>query len=291
MPVKPSNSPREQRGKSWSRAEVESVVADYIRMLAMELAGQAYNKTAHRTALRPKLNGRTDGSIERKHQNISAILLELGVPWIIGYKPLGNYQELLHDVVLERIGDDSQLDAVAINVVEKPAVAPTVVDYSGLIVPAPVAKTVREEVGRYERRQHGVKRDYLALESRNRSLGAAGEDFVVAYEHHRLHSLGAKQLADRVERVSVTKGDGLGYDVVSFEPSGRERLIEVKTTAFGREAPFFVSKQELAVSKAEPDHFVLCRLFQFRQGPRMFELRGAISDSCQLDPVSYVASF
>jgi hypothetical protein len=28
-----------------------------------------------------------------------------------------------------------------------------------------------------------VRRDYLALEARNRSLGAAGEDFVVAFEH------------------------------------------------------------------------------------------------------------
>lgn len=291
MPVKPLNPPSGQRGSAWSREEVEAVVADYIQMLAMELAGQAYSKTAHRAALRSKLNDRTDGSIERKHQNISAILLELGVPWIVGYKPLGNYQELLHDVVLDRVVEDPRLDEVAINVVEQPAVPPTVVNYSDLIVPAPVARAVREDAVRYERRQQGVKRDYLALESRNRSLGAAGEDFVAAYESHRLHSLGAKQLADKVERVSVTKGDGLGYDVLSFEANGRERLIEVKTTAFGREAPFFVSKQELTVSKAEQDNFVLCRLFQFRQGPRMFELRGALSDSCQLDPVSYIARF
>ena len=56
------------------------MVADYLQMLAMELARQSYSKTARRNALSPKLNGRTDGSIERKHQNISAILLELVVP-------------------------------------------------------------------------------------------------------------------------------------------------------------------------------------------------------------------
>ncbi|HMN46653.1 MAG TPA: DUF3883 domain-containing protein [Povalibacter sp.] len=270
---------------------METIVADYLQMLAMQLAGQAYNKTAHRVALRSKLDARTDGSIERKHQNISAILLELRVPWIPGYKPLGNYQDLLYDVVVERMAQDARLDTLALQSVEQPAVTPTVVDYASLLVPAPVPGLVREEPARYERRQQGIKRDYLALETRNRTLGAAGEDFIVAYEQHRLHALGAKHLADRVDRVSVSKGDGLGYDVLSFEPSGRERLIEVKTTAFGREAPFFVSRSELALSQTEPAHFVLCRLFQFRQGPRMFELPGAISDNCRLDPASYVARF
>ena len=41
------------------------------------------------------------------------------------------------------------------------------------------------------------------------------------------------RLAARVDRVSETRGDGLGYDVLSFETSGRERLIEVKTTNYG----------------------------------------------------------
>ncbi|MFN4359669.1 MAG: hypothetical protein ACK4F4_02965 [Hylemonella sp.] len=35
----------------WSRAEVETIVEDYLSMLASELAGTPYNKTAHRQAL------------------------------------------------------------------------------------------------------------------------------------------------------------------------------------------------------------------------------------------------
>lgn len=79
---------------------------------------------------------------------------------------------------------------------------------------------------------------------------------MVAYERYRLHAVGAKELVDRVEHVSSTKGDGLGYDVLSFDADGKERLIEVKTTAFGREAPFYITKAELGLSRAEPDHFI-----------------------------------
>ena len=91
--------------------------------------------------------------------------------------------------------------------------------------------------------------------------------------------------------MSATKGDGLGYDVLSFEPDGRERFIEVKTTAFGIEAPFYVTKRELAVSKAEAKQFRLYRLFDFRKKARMFSLAGAINERCKLDPVSYLATF
>ena len=63
---------------SWTIEEVEAVVADYLHMLTQELAGQSYNKTAHRKVLQAQLQNRSNGSIERKRQNISAILIELG---------------------------------------------------------------------------------------------------------------------------------------------------------------------------------------------------------------------
>jgi hypothetical protein len=50
----------------WSRLEVEAIVADYLKMLALELSGQTFNKSAHRKALKQKLNQRSDGSIEFK---------------------------------------------------------------------------------------------------------------------------------------------------------------------------------------------------------------------------------
>jgi hypothetical protein len=134
-----------------------------------------------------------------------------------------------------------------------------------------------------------TKRDFLAQEARNRSLGRAGELFVVDIEARRLHAAGKKKLSDRIEHVAATQGDGLGYDVLSFEEDGRERLIEVKTTAFGNLTPFFVSRHEVARSKADAERFRMYRLYDFRKRPRVFDLPGAIESHCQLDPVSYLA--
>src|SRR4051795_7600612 len=81
--------------KDWSEQEVGLIVADYFTMLEKELLGKPFSKTEHRRFLAPKLGGRSDGSIEFKHANISAVLTGLGLPYVEGYKPRGNYQSLL----------------------------------------------------------------------------------------------------------------------------------------------------------------------------------------------------
>ena len=95
--------------------EVADIVSDYFHMLTLELAGQNVNKTAHRRALMQRLSGRPDGSVERKHQNISAILIELGCPYIGGYKPLPNYQRLLREAVIAHMSGDRSFDATALS--------------------------------------------------------------------------------------------------------------------------------------------------------------------------------
>ncbi|MDZ7783567.1 MAG: hypothetical protein U5K56_11760 [Halioglobus sp.] len=61
----------------------------------MKLRGQKYNKTEHRRALMEQLDNRSDSWVELKHQNISAVLIEMGIPYIDGYKPRFNYQRSL----------------------------------------------------------------------------------------------------------------------------------------------------------------------------------------------------
>jgi Domain of unknown function (DUF3883) len=278
--------------EAWSFDEVESAVASYLQMLKLELAGQSYKKSEFRALLLPKLNNRTEGSIEFKHQNISAVLNELKAPWIFGYKPSSNYQGLLFDVVAAHWMRDPQLDNVAISSLEHPAILPTIPDYSDILVPCPKIRHVaKSPESPYQRKEIGLNRDYQRIEANNSSLGSAGEEFVVAFERYRLIQSGVSNLADRVEHVSKTRGDGLGYDVLSFNVTGKERLIEVKTTSLGLEAPFYITKTELNLSKSEPDLFKLCRLFDFRRKPKLFELAGSVSDHCLLDPVSFIAKF
>ena len=273
--------------QGWSRIEVEFVVDDYLHMLMQELAGQAYSKTRHRQALKPKLQGRSDGSIELKHQNISAVLIRLGCPWISGYKPRFNYQQLREEVIEARIQRDEAFNRTARSAIELPAAAPLINDIEGIVVPPPEFDPTAPTI-RHHARSPGVFRDFLAQEANNRSLGAAGEDFVLAFERARLFAQGGAKLIDRVEHVSRTKGDGLGYDILSFEPSGKERFIEVKTTAFGKQTPFFISRNEVDFSEAFHDQFHLYRVFDFRRAPKMFDLEGAVRSKCRLDPETYV---
>lgn len=279
--------------EDWTLEEVAATVTDYFEMLARELRGESYNKKERNRNLQQVLSGRSAGAIEFKHANISAVLHELGYPCIDGYKPRANYQALLGEFVAARLASDAHLAAAAELAVAAPALeAPTLRPLGEVMVMPPV----RENVGAhsYERRvgpplpQLGV--NYLERESRNASLGSAGEMFVLQIEHQRLWEAGHRQLAERIEHVSRTQGDGLGYDVVSFETNGSERLIEVKTTSFGSMTPFFASKREVVVSEDRAVQYNLYRVFRFRELPKVFVLAGSLRASCLLDPIQYRAS-
>jgi hypothetical protein len=257
-------------------------------MLGLELRGDDYNKSAHRRALLRLLNDRSETAVERKHMNISAVLRDLDHPWIDGYKPYGNYQALLFEVVEARLNSDHKVQKVVADLAVLPAAQP---DVRGLLdrwTAAPEFEAV-DRVAEPNRERKGRKVNYLKREAQNMSLGAAGEQFVLRFEAERLHSLGKTKLADRIEHVSDTQGDGLGYDILSFEQSGRERLIEVKTTAYGKRTPFFVTKNELECSRDERERYHLYRVFAFRKSPGLFGIQGALDQSFNLEPNQYVA--
>ncbi|MFH2139855.1 MAG: DUF3883 domain-containing protein [Pseudomonadota bacterium] len=277
---------------SWSRIEVEAIVADYLHMLVLEYSGQAYNKAAHRRTLLSKLNGRTEGAIELKHQNISAVLHSLGFHWIPGYKPRGHYQALLHTVVEEQLASNKLVDEAAQNAAASPAAVPLLDDFHNVLVEPPKLVTeTREPSPTTYYSSNPKKRDYLEREARNISLGMAGEEFVLDFERFRLSELGQNKLSKEIRHVSKEDGDGLGYDILSFEPDGRQRYIEVKTTAFAKETPFFISRGEIQFAKDHEEQFHLYRLYEFRKSPKLFELAGSVEKHCAVNPISYICEF
>ena len=135
------------------------------------------------------------------------------------------------------------------------------------------------------------KFDFAAIDARNRALGRLGEELVVRSEHARLTAAGRADLARKVDWVSDRLGDGAGYDILSFDPRGTERLLEVKTTGGHRTTPFFLSENERALSDERPKDFRLVRLYDARRAPRAFELMPPLSDHVLLKPTHYRASF
>jgi hypothetical protein len=270
-------------GTDWSDGEVDLIVADYLDMLRIELAGETYVKR-HRNEALQKLTGRSHGSIEFKHQNISAVLLRLGFPWIRGYKPMHNYQGALLSGI-ERFLQErpSFLDAPH-EAISAPLANRQLTEAPSLFIEAP---PILERVTAAEPpqlRRLIQKFDPAARDERNRALGKAGEERVFYSERSKLASKGRDDLARQVRWVSQEDGDGAGYDILSFDACGRERLLEVKTTTGYQLTPFYISESERSLSEERADAFRLVRVYDFIRAPRAFELAPPLANSAGQPP-------
>lgn len=90
----------------WTNEQNDAIVSDYFAMLAADIVGRPYRKAEHNRRLQVSI-GRPRGSIEYKHQNISAVLKGLGEDWIQGYKPAFNFQASLVDAVVRWLAEDA----------------------------------------------------------------------------------------------------------------------------------------------------------------------------------------
>lgn len=272
---------------TWTDSEIDLAVADYFAMLAEELAGRAVNKAARYRAL-AELIPRSAKSVERKHQNISAVMIGFGQPWITGLKPARHYQLALED------GVQRWLEAHPgwLNPNRFPSVAQVVADTPRLwIGPPPMHRNEPPPVDPRLMAAVAMKYDIAGRDERNRALGRAGEAVVLHHERTTLEDAGRHDLAAEVRWISDQDGDGLGYDIASFEPDGRKRLIEVKTANGWERTPFFISRNELAVSRERSDHWHLIRVYDFARRPRAFSLRPPLESFVELTATSFSARF
>ncbi|MGC1503996.1 MAG: DUF3883 domain-containing protein [Sulfitobacter sp.] len=274
--------------QAWTDAENDLIVADYFAMLADDVAGRPYNKAEHRRQLLPRLNNRSDGSVEFKHQNISAVLKGLGEVWITGYKPAFNFQGSLIDAVARwlAINPGWTQRTLSSRLMEGMAEAAQI-----WVGPAPTL-TNQPPPDELEQMLHIAKKfDVAARDERNRALGKAGEERVLKHERDTLTASGREDLAQKIRWVSEEDGDGAGYDIASFDADGRQRLIEVKTTNGWERTPFHVSRNELAVADERRQEWCLFRLWNFARTPKAFELRPPLDAHVSLTATSFQATF
>jgi Domain of unknown function (DUF3883) len=270
-------------GTPWRDDELDAIIADYFVMLSADLAGRVYVKSRHSAALMAQI-GRTHRSVEFKHQNISAVLDELGLPWIPGYMPKRNYQNSIFDAI------DRYL-TVHPAIIEATSAPPVVVTAESVVFVDPPMCTAKEQriperLQRLVRKFDPVERDH-----RNRSLGKAGEAFVVDLERARLAEANRVDLAQKVRWVSEEDGDGAGYDVLSFDTGGRESLIEVKTTNGAARTPFYLSRNECEFAKERPTDWRIYRVHLFAKNPRIFTISPPLDGAVNLRPETWRASF
>lgn len=272
----------------WSDAENDLTVASYFAMLADEVAGRQYNKAAHRRALLPLLQNRPEGAIEFKHQNISAVLKGLGEIWIQGYKPAFNFQMSLVDAVARWLARNAQW------IGREPAwkKTPELREDTALWMGTPPTLSNQPPPEELEQMQLIARKvDVAGRDERNRALGRAGEERALQHERAVLIQHGRDDLASRVRWVAEEDGDGAGYDIASFEPDGRARLVEVKTTNGWERTPFFISRNELDVANERRSEWKLLRLWDFSREPKGFELHPPLDAHVSLTAQTFRASF
>ena len=270
----------------WSDGENDLTVAAYFEMLQDELSGRAYVKAARNRALQT-LVSRGHKAIEFKHQNISAVLLGMGLPWIDGYKPASNFQMSLVDAVMRWLAFHPGWAPESLGTSSGNAVRE---DASLWIGPPPTHANEPPQVDLDRMAGVAAYCDAAGRDDRNRALGKSGEALVLSHERKSLRAVGRSDLADRVNWVSEREGDGAGYDIASFEPDGTPRLVEVKTTNGWERTPFHISRNELAVAETNRDTWHLVRLWNFAREPRAFSLRPPLERHVSLTPTSFLAS-
>ena len=273
----------------WSNIEIELIISDYFNMLNSELSEKPYNKTEHRRNLQPLLNNRSEGSIEFKHQNISAVLAILGQPYIKGYLPRYNYQMQLENKVIDYLSSNMKFEELFKDFAEKEVKSPGNVEFENIIVKPPVSNIIMESEPLYKR--NPIKTNYLEKEQSNRKLGLSGEELVISFEKWNLIKIGKEKYAEQIRWVSKEDGDGAGFDILSKEDNGKDKYIEVKTTKLGKETPFYFTGNELKFSIKNTKYYNLYRLFNFENDTKMFIKKGSLDKICTSFPVTYKGYF
>jgi uncharacterized protein DUF3883 len=267
------------RPDDWTEAENQAIVDDYLAMLSLECAAKPYNKTEHRNALIELMGGtRSPGSIERKHQNISAVMLQLGLPYIRGYKPLSNIQEALLTEVRRRL----EANPGWFGELQPQRPSPAEARFSAVLHQVTVPEMLPEP--------HGRKIDYGLLQEESKRVGDRGEEFVFNFEKAALERGGRTDLAADVLWVAREVGDGAGYDIRSYRPDGRLRYIEVKATKLGALTPFYITSAELDFARRHQEDYAIYRVFDVDgNAPEFYVLEGDLDNVLAVEPVTYRA--
>ena len=277
-------------GEDWTPEEVNATVTAYFEMLLLEARQEKYSKTERNASLRQKLTARSKASVELKHQNISAVLHGLNLPFIAGYKPRGNSQLLLRKAVQTFILDQTDLVSHVVDALEDVKL-PSQKQFRAVVVDPPAMRVVAQLELPAPKLRLPRKVDFTARDEANRHLGRTGEHWVLGFEQQRLLDAGVPELFERVDWVSDRLGDGTGYDILSYDTTDQPRYIEVKTTNGAHASAFIISRNELDFSREAGDAFHLYRVFQFRTAPRLYMLHGDVSTQLNLEPIDFRASF
>lgn len=106
-------------------------------------------------------------------------------------------------------------------------------------------------------KKHSNSIDFELENKRKKKIGLQGELIVLSFEKRQLMQQGLKELADKVTQIS-NENQAAGFDILSFDKSGNEKRIEVKSTSqrFNETTVFYISNNEVEKSKVLVNYFL-----------------------------------
>lgn len=206
-------------------------------------------------------------------------------------------------LITQRIGNvvSHQRDNICVYdnsyVIDKTTRPATWTILTGLQSKGTLNKISHHEVEKRKQRRHfnPQKVDWQSVNQRRSELGRLGEKFVVRFETGIVCNF-APFDTGRIVHLSEEQGDGAGFDIVSLNPDGTDKFIEVKTTVGPASTPFYMSENErmyFVLNRYENNSFIY-RVFNFDQDNMTGEIICISAEELftqyHFDPISYRVS-
>ncbi len=158
-----------------------------------------------------------------------------------------------------------------------------------------IEKTTKKPNAKIPGRKVGKPVDFEVENRKNKAIGNRGEDIVMKAEKAHLKSKGKTSLADKVKKEAGTD-DSLGYDILSFDESGDEKYIEVKSTnsPFTTNVNFHISDNQYKIAKKLDNKYYFYIVFNVKsKSPEIWMIKNPMqyeSKGLDLSPTNYRVS-
>jgi hypothetical protein len=126
------------------------------------------------------------------------------------------------------------------------------------------------------------------INKKRKDTGDKGEEIVFLLEKDYLKSINREDLSSMVKHTSIEKGDGAGYDILSFTADGKEKYIEVKSTTGPIKTSFNISKNEFEFLKEHNEDAFIYRVSLNTEPPEVMVKSSLEILESEIIPTSYV---
>lgn len=137
------------------------------------------------------------------------------------------------------------------------------------------------------------KVNYSKVNLSKEKVGKDCEELIYNLEKEKLKKEKREDLAESIVWESVENGDGVGYDIRSFEKrNGRyiEIYIEVKGTNKSVNEPFDISINEIEASNRYKEQYYIYRVGNiYSDNPKFYKINGRVEDNFSLEATSFKA--